>query len=215
MEAQNMEAQQTVFVVDDDDAVRDALELLMESVGLAVETFGSAQELLDTIDHSRRGCLILDIRMPGMSGLELQDRLVSDGFDLPVIFISGHGDVPMAVRSMRRGAMDFLLKPFNDQDLLDRIHQALKLDRGRKIELEHQQAIADRIATLTPREREVMDLVTEGYTNKVIANRLELSQRTVELHRAKVMEKMGAPSLAHLVRMVVQYESYDSGAGGA
>ena len=198
-----MDSSKTVFVVDDDDAVRDALAMLIRSVGLKVETFGSAADFLAAYDPEKRGCLVLDIRMPGMSGLELQERLLSLQAVLPVIFVTGHGDVPMAVRAMGRGAFDFLLKPFNDQDLLDRIHQALDVENARRRELELRRGVEEHIARLTPREKEVMELVVEGLTNKAIAGELGLSQRTVEIHRAKVMEKMEAPSLAHLVRMVL------------
>ena len=198
-----MDSPKTVYVVDDDDAVRDALAMLIRSVGLEVETFSSATEFLAVYDQAMRGCLVLDIRMPGMSGLELQERLLSLGAVLPVIFVTGHGDVPMAVKAMGRGAFDFLLKPFNDQDLLDRIHQALDVESARRREVELRRGVEERVARLTPREKEVMDLVVEGLTNKAIAGELGLSQRTVEIHRAKVMEKMEASSLAHLVRMVL------------
>jgi len=199
----------TVFVVDDDEAVRDALRLLIASVGLAVETFATAGELLAAVDAQTRGCLVLDVRMPGMSGLELQERLSAMGAVLPIIFITGHGDVPMAVRAMKAGALDFLLKPFHDQNLLDRIHQALDRDRDEVRELERRAALRERAATLTPREREVLDAVVEGHANKVIAGRLGLSQRTVEIHRAKVMEKMQASSLADLVRMSLRLAESD------
>jgi len=199
----------TVFVVDDDEAVRDALRLLIASVGLAVETFATAGELLAAVDAQTRGCLVLDVRMPGMSGLELQERLSAMGAVLPIIFITGHGDVPMAVRAMKAGALDFLLKPFHDQNLLDRIHQALDRDRDEVRELERRAALRERAATLTPREREVLDAVVAGHANKVIAGRLGLSQRTVEIHRAKVMEKMQASSLADLVRMSLRLAESD------
>jgi FixJ family two-component response regulator len=197
------ELQSTVFVVDDDEAVRDSLGLLIDSVGLEFETFASAQEFLEAYDPGRPGCLVLDIRMPGMSGLELQRRLGEIGAILPIIFITGHGDVPVAVRAMREGAVDFLQKPFEDQDLLDRIQQSLERDAVHRRELAERQGILERIAGLTPREREVMDLVAAGLANKNAASRLGVSQRTVEIHRARVMEKMGATSLAHLVRMAM------------
>jgi two-component system response regulator FixJ len=194
----------TVFVVDDDDAVRTSLRLLLKSVGLPVETFASAQEFLDAFDADRAGCLVLDIRMPGMSGLELQQRLNEIHAIVPIVFITGHGDVPMAVEAMQHGAVDFIQKPFRDQDLIDRINQALEKDRDNRAGLKERDAIRRRMQQLTPREREVLDLVTQGKANKVIAGDLNVSQRTVEIHRARVMEKMGASSLAHLVRMVIE-----------
>lgn len=196
----------TVFVVDDDAAVRDSLKLLLKSVGQAVETFASAQEFLDAYKDDRPGCLVLDIRMPGMSGLELQEKLNERRSILPVIFITGHGDVPMAVEAMQAGAVDFIQKPFRDQDLLDRINQAVERDTANRADLAERNAIRRRLGTLTPREREVMDLVVRGKANKVIAGDLNLSQRTVEIHRARVMEKMQASSLAHLVRMVLEVQ---------
>lgn len=192
----------TVFVVDDDEAVRDSLALLLRSVELAVATFSSANEFLDSYDPAAPGCLILDVRLPGMSGLELQQRLADDGADLPIVFITGHGDVPMAVRAMRRGAVDFLQKPFSDQELLDRVQQALAEQSQRRQQSESKAEIAQRIGSLTPREHEVMELIVEGLANKVIANRLGTSQRTVEVHRASVMRKMQADSVARLVHLV-------------
>lgn len=194
----------TIFVVDDDAAVRDALKLLLRSVGQAVETFGSGQEFLDAYGEDRAGCLVLDIRMPGMSGLELQQKLNEKHSILPIIFITGHGDVPMAVEAMQAGAVDFIQKPFRDQDLIDRINQALEKDSNNRAALGERNDIRRRLETLTPREREVLDLVVHGKANKVIAGDLKLSQRTVEIHRARVMEKMQASSLAHLVRMVLE-----------
>ena len=196
----------TVFVVDDDEAVRASLKLFLKTLGLPAQTYASAQEFLATFDERRGGCLVLDIRMPGMSGLELQEELNTRGAMLPIIFITGHGDVPMAVEAMQRGAMDFLQKPFRDQDLLDRISEALAKDRAGRELLGNRERIRARVAALTPREREVMALVTQGKANKVIAADLDLSQRTVEIHRAHVMEKMGANSLAHLVRMAIEMD---------
>jgi two-component system, LuxR family, response regulator FixJ len=196
----------TIFVVDDDDAVRTALRLLIKSLGLPVETFASAQEFLDGFDADRPGCLVTDIRMPGMSGLELQAKLNEIHSITPLVFISGHGDIPMAVEAMQHGAMDFIQKPFRDQDLIDRIHQALELDHANRAALKGRDAIIERIRTLTPREHEVLALVAAGKANKVIAGDLDVSQRTVEIHRARVMEKMNASSLAHLVRMVIEAE---------
>ena len=197
----------TVFIVDDDEAVRGSLKLLLKTLGLPAQAFASAQEFLTSFDPGRTGCLVLDIRMPGMSGLELQDALNARGALLPIIFITGHGDVPMAVEAMQHGAMDFLQKPFRDQDLLDRINKALQRDRAGRDLLGNRERIRACMATLTPREREVLTMVTQGKANKVIAADLQLSQRTVEIHRAHVMEKMGANSLAHLVRMVIDAET--------
>ena len=196
----------TIFVVDDDDAVRTALRLLIKALGLPVETFASAQEFLDSFDADRPGCLVTDIRMPGMSGLELQAKLNELHSIMPLVFISGHGDIPMAVEAMQHGAMDFIQKPFRDQDLIDRIRQALDLDRANRAALRGRDEIIERIRTLTPREHEVLALVAAGKANKVIAGDLDVSQRTVEIHRARVMEKMNASSLAHLVRMVIEAE---------
>ena len=199
----------TVFVIDDDEAVRTSLRLLLKSVGLPVETFASAQEFLDQFDGDRPGCLVLDIRMPGMSGLDLQQKLNAVHSITPIVFITGHGDVPMAVEAMQAGAVDFIQKPFRDQDLIDGIHRALDTDRANRAELRERDEIRRRMGQLTPREREVLDLVTQGKANKVIAGDLNVSQRTVEIHRARVMEKMGASSLAHLVRMVIEAERAD------
>lgn len=204
MRGNQINARPTIFIVDDDAAVRDALKLLLRSVGQAVETFGSAQEFLDAYSEDRPGCLVLDIRMPGMSGLELQQKLNEKHSILPIIFITGHGDVPMAVEAMQAGAVDFIQKPFRDQDLIDRINQALEKDGSNRAALGERNDIRRRLDTLTPREREVLDLVVHGKANKVIAGDLKLSQRTVEIHRARVMEKMQASSLAHLVRMVLE-----------
>jgi len=204
MRGNSNNARPTIFVVDDDAAVRDALKLLLRSVGQAVETFGSAQEFLEAYSEDRPGCLVLDIRMPGMSGLELQQKLNEKHSILPIIFITGHGDVPMAVEAMQAGAVDFIQKPFRDQDLIDRINQALEKDSANRAALGERNDIRKRLETLTPREREVLDLVVHGKANKVIAGDLKLSQRTVEIHRARVMEKMQASSLAHLVRMVLE-----------
>lgn len=205
---------QTVFVIDDDDAVRDALGMLIRSVGLEDAPFASALAFLEHYSSELRGCLLVDIRMPGMSGMDLQEELLARGSALPIIFITGHGDVQMAVKAMRRGAFDFLLKPFHDQELLDRIHHALKLDSERHDEQAALQEIQRRLDTLTPRERQVMGLVVEGLANKVIASKLGLSQRTVELHRAKVMDKMQATSLAQLVRIAMRAETVDPGVVG-
>ena len=194
----------TVFIVDDDPAIRIAMQALMESVHLQHEIFGSADEFLEQFNDDRAGCLILDIRMPGLGGLELQELLVQRHSTLPIIFITGHGDVPMAVEAMQKGAVDFIQKPFRDQDLLDRIHHALKADRERRVEQRQHSEVAERVARLTNREHEVFDLVVTGKANKVIAYELGVSQRTVEIHRARVMEKMEARSLADLVKLHMQ-----------
>ncbi len=196
--------EQTVWIVDDDEAVRDSLEILCRSVGLKAETFASATAYLEAHDPDRAGCLVLDIRMPGMSGLQLQKRLEELGSPPPIIFITGHGDVPMAVGAIQRGAIDFIQKPFRDQDLLDRIQQALELDVKRRRELHKRRELERRLERLTAREREVLDLVVAGNPNKVVAGELGLSQRTVEIHRSHVMEKMEADSLAELVRLVTE-----------
>ena len=198
-----------VFVVDDDAAVRNSLRLLVKSVGLTATALASAQEFLASYDPLQPGCLVLDVRMPGMSGLELQQQLNLRGAVIPVIFITGHGDVPMAVEAMQQGAFDFLQKPFRDQDLMDRIQRALEKDRANRAELGGRSRIREQHETLTPREREVLALVASGKANKVMAAHLGLSQRTIEIHRARVMEKMGASSLAHLVRMVLDLEDSD------
>jgi len=193
----------TVFVVDDDPAVRDSMALLVRSIDLPVETYGSGSEFLDAYDDRMSGCLVLDVRMPGVSGIEVQERLAALGSTLPIVFITGHGDVSMAVRAVKAGAIDFIEKPFNDQELLDKIHEALALDRATRRQTDELHLIEARIASLTPREKQVMELVVEGVANKVIAHRLEISQRTVEIHRASVMRKMKVDSLAQLVRVVV------------
>ena len=195
-----------VFIVDDDDSFRDSLEMLCTSVGLQVEGFASASEFLEQARLEREGCLVLDIRMPGMSGLELQRELGVRGAHWPILFITGHGDVPMAVTALKAGAYDFLTKPFPHQELLDRIHAALRQDAAGRSREERVEQLAERYEKLTPREREVMELVVAGHANKVVASRLGISQRTVEIHRAQVMEKMAADSLAHLVRMAVALE---------
>ena len=190
-----------VYVVDDDSAVRDSLRMLLKSVGLDCQTFESATAFLDGFEVGHHACLVADIRMPGMSGLDLQTELNRRQVHLPLVFITGHGDVPMAVDAMKAGALDFIEKPFRDQDLLDRINQALAEDQDWRQKGEQTQAILQRIETLTPREKEVMNRVVRGDANKVIAFDLGVSQRTVEIHRARVMQKMGVRSLAQLVRM--------------
>jgi len=193
-----------VYVVDDDEAVRDSLKLLLESVDLPCQTFGSAMEFLESHDAEQHSCLVADIRMPGMSGLDLQAELNRRASTIPILFITGHGDVPMAVDAMKSGALDFIQKPFRDQDLLDRIHQALERDDRSREDNRETAELRGRAARLTARETEVMHRVVKGQANKVIALDLGVSQRTVEIHRARVMQKMGARSLADLVRMAAK-----------
>ena len=193
----------TVFVVDDDEAVRSSLRLLLKSQGIPAVAHGSAAEFLAKYDPEQPGCIILDVRMPGMSGLGLQEELNRRGAIIPVIFITGHGDVPMAVEAMQHGAVDFLQKPFSDQDLTDRIQRALATDLRNRALLGEKDRIRARLSALTRREMQVLRLVTLGKSNKVIAADLGVSQRTVEIHRAHLMEKMEATSLAHLVRMTM------------
>lgn len=190
-----------IYVVDDDDGMRRALNTLLGTVGYKTAVFSDPKEFLAHYDGNSPGCLVLDIRMPNMSGLELQQHLNRMGSMLPVIFITGHGDVPMAVQAMKEGAFEFIQKPFRDQDLLDRINHALKQDTDNRNMVARRADVLHRLESLTPRERQVMDLVVDGAANKVIAIDLGLSERTVEIHRAKVMEKMGARSVAHLVKL--------------
>jgi FixJ family two-component response regulator len=197
------EANATVFVVDDDEAVRNSLSLLLKSQGIPAVAYDSATKFLAAYDPEQPGCIILDVRMPGMSGLELQDELNRRGAVIPVIFITGHGDVPMAVEAMQHGALDFLQKPFSDKDLTDRIQRALATDNRNRALLGEKDRIRACLSALTRREIQVLRLVTLGKSNKVIAGDLGVSQRTVEIHRAHLMEKMGATSLAHLVRMTM------------
>jgi two-component system response regulator FixJ len=197
----------TVFVVDDDEGVRNSLRFLLKSVGLNTRAMATASEFLEAYKHNQPGCLVLDVRMPGMSGIELQQQLSLRGATIPVIFITGHGDIPMAVEAMQHGAFDFLQKPFRDQDLIDRIQRALERDARNRNALAQHARIRERFGSLTPREREVLTLMTRGKPNKVMAAELGVSQRTVEIHRARVMEKSGADSLAQLVRMVMDLEA--------
>ncbi len=194
----------TVFVVDDDDGVRRSLAMLLGSVGYTVAANASARQFLTDYDPQRSGCLVLDVRMPEMSGLELQRELNIRGVTIPVIFITGHADVPMAVEAMKDGAFDFIQKPFRDQDLLDRVNRALEVDAANRASSAQREVVLERRAALTPRETEVMDLIVEGRANKVIALDLSMSERTVEIHRSRVMEKMGARSVAQLVRMAME-----------
>lgn len=198
-----MNDQNTVFVVDDDQAMRSSLKWLIESVGMSVETYDSADQFIRNYYPGRAGCLLLDVRMPGMSGLELQEHFIQHQIKVPIIIITGHGDVPMAVRAMKAGAVDFIEKPFNDELLLESIRNALMLDvEQRNLQAERAE-VATRLAHLTPREHEVMEMVTDGRSNKEIALTLGVSAKTVEAHRARVMEKMQAHSLADLVKMAM------------
>jgi FixJ family two-component response regulator len=190
-----------VYIVDDDDSMREAIELLLRTVGYQPVPFSRASDFLAKYNTDQHAVLVLDVRMPEMSGLEVQQQLNRAGAMLPVIFMTGHGDIPMAVQAMKDGAFDFLTKPFRDQDLIDRINNALKQDKENRAELEKHADLRRRAESLTAREREVMALVVDGKANKVIAIDLGLSERTVEIHRANVMEKMGARSIAHLVKM--------------
>ena len=194
----------TVFIVDDDQAVARSLRWLIESVQLKVEIFPSAQAFLDGYNAAKPGCLVLDVRMPGMSGIELQERLTAQRIRVPIIFITGHGDVQVAVRAVQAGAFDFIEKPFNDQDLLDRMQRAISFDAERRGRDAQSARLSALFASLTPREREVLDLVVAGMSNKAVANTLGLSAKTVEVHRAKVMEKLHARSVADLVKMSMQ-----------
>jgi FixJ family two-component response regulator len=190
-----------VYVVDDDFSVREAIKSLIRSVGLRVETFGTAQEFLHSARPDAPGCVVLDVRLPGLSGLDLQRELAANGINLPVIFITGHGDIPMSVRAMKAGALEFLTKPFRDQDLLDAIQQALERDRGARQQRLETAELRERFDSLTAREREVMGLVVSGLLNKQIAGELGTSEVTIKIHRSQVMKKMSAGSLAELVRM--------------
>jgi two-component system, LuxR family, response regulator FixJ len=192
-----------IMVVDDDAGVRNAMRALLKSVGLDSQLFSSAQDFLAAWQPAQPGCLLLDIRMPGMSGLDLQQQLNLRGAVIPVIFMTGHGDVPMAVEAMQHGAFDFLQKPFRDQDLLDRIQRALVKDAESRAALGEHSRIRSHLESLTAREREVLDLLTTGKQNKAIAQDLGVSPRTIEIHRARVMEKMNAQSVAELVRMML------------
>ena len=195
------EADAIVFVVDDDASVRQSLKNLVGSVGLRVEAFASAQEFLRSKLTDVPGCLVLDVRLPGLSGLDLQKRMADAGIEIPIIFITGHGDIPMTVQAMKAGAVEFLTKPFRDQDLLDAIQQALDRNRAAREQRAEIEELRSRLDSLTPREREVMGLVVAGLLNKQIAGELGTSETTIKIHRHQVMEKMSAGSLAELVRM--------------
>jgi RNA polymerase sigma factor (sigma-70 family) len=195
------EAAPIVFVVDDDASVRRAIKRLVGSIGLQVEVFGSAHEFLSSKRPEAPSCLVLDIRLPGISGLDFQRRLADANIRIPIIFITAHGDIPMTVRAMKAGAVEFLTKPFRDQDLLDAIHVALERDRTKRQEESETTILRKRLESLTPREREVLPLVVSGLLNKQIAGEIGTSENTVKVHRSQLMRKMGAGSLAELVRL--------------
>ena len=200
------DADAIVFVVDDDPSIREAIESLLKLAGLRVEAFGTAQEFLRNERPDLPGCVVLDVELPGLSGLDLQRELAAHGIKLPIIFITGYGDIPMSVRAMKAGATEFLTKPFRDQDLLDAIQQALERDRVARQHLSEIAELRQRFDALTSREREVMSLVVAGWLNKQIVFELKISEITVKIHRGRVMNKMGAQSLAELVRMTERLE---------
>jgi len=200
------DADAIVFVVDDDSSVREAIKSLIRLEGLRVETFGTAQEFLRSKRPEMPGCVVLDVELPGLSGLDLQRELAAHGIKLPIIFITGYGDIPCAVRAMKAGALEFLTKPFRDQDLLDAIQQALERDRAARQHSKEIAELRERFDALTSREREVMTLVVAGWLNKQIGFELKISEITVKIHRGRVMNKMGARSLAELVRMTERLE---------
>lgn len=192
----------TVFIVDDDRGVRNSIRELLISVGLAVETFDSAQAFLDAFDHARPGCLVLDVRMAHMGGLALEAKLADMGAEIPIVFISGHGDISMAVNAIKRGAVDFVPKPYQEQQLLDAVNEALQRDASRRAPpLDAEGLAAERLQTLTPREREVLDLALKGHSSKVIARELDISHRTVELHRSHLLDKLCVTSVSELLRL--------------
>jgi len=200
------ESEPVVYIVDDDEAVRDSLSQLMLSINLEAKTFGSAQEFLDSYKPSNPGCLVLDVRMPGMSGPKLQDMLADQNINIPIIFISGHGDLRLAVQAVQKGAIDFLEKPVGDQALLDRVQEALAKDAEFRRRQAEQQVVLDRLALLTARERQVLDMMRQGKPSKTIAFELELSRKTVEVHRAHVMGKMNTESLAELMAILTKID---------
>lgn len=198
--------QQKIYIVDDDEAMRDSLVWMLEGEGFQVESFSSAEDFLAAHEENASGCLLLDVRMPETSGLELQERLGMINCPLPIIFITGHGDVPMAVSALQRGACDFVQKPFSDQDLLARIQRALSIDSQANVRRQQEAFLRERASHLSPREAEVMHLVVEGKLNKQIADELQISMKTVEAHRARVMEKMKARTLADLIKVHLALE---------
>lgn len=197
------EVNQTVFVLDDDEAVRDSLGALLESAGFVVETFDSGADFLDRLEPEGGGCLVLDVRMPGLSGLEVQEELAKKNIAIPVIIITGHGDVPIAVKALKSGAFDFIEKPFTDDIILESVRHALEQGLQNKQDISAAMEIKARLVRLTPRERDVLGQLVIGNPNKIIAHELGISPRTVEIHRARVLEKMSARSLSHLVRLAI------------
>jgi len=190
-----------VFIVDDDPSIRKSLDRLIRSAGLAVETFATAHEFLERHSHKGPSCLVLDVKMPGINGLELQEKLLSQEYAMPIIFITGHGDIPMTVKAIKKGAIDFLSKPFDDKDLLDAVHEALQTDSKAWTVRDELEDIHRRLKSLTPREYEILTYVINGMLNKQIAYALKISEKTVKVHRGRVMEKMDVDSVAELVRL--------------
>ncbi|SDR63843.1 two component transcriptional regulator, LuxR family [Rhizobiales bacterium GAS113] len=197
----------TVFIVDDDEAVLDSIAELVSSVGLRVATFSSAQQFRDGFDSEQPGCLVLDVRMAHMSGLELQQELNAIGARIPIVFISGHADIPVAIKTIKAGAVDFVQKPYRDQQLLDSINDALRRDVVDRRGADARDGVAVRLALLTQREREVMDQVVKGLSSKSIARALNISYRTVELHRSHILDKLGVRSVAELIRLVFERDA--------
>jgi FixJ family two-component response regulator len=200
----------TVFVVDDDLAICESLQWLVESIGLGVKIYQTTKKFLDDYKPSYHGCLVLDVRMPELSGLELQKQLIGQKSTLPLIFITGHGDIPMAVKAMKGGAVDFLTKPFNDQDLLDSINKAIELDKKRHCQRAEFEEVNARFRELSPREKEVMGIIVDGHSNRIAADKLGISVKTVELHRAKIMEKTQVGSFAELVKNALFYDQFST-----
>jgi two-component system, LuxR family, response regulator FixJ len=203
-EGNSLNTMPVVFLVEDDEPVRKAINLLMMSAGLVCESYSSGKEFLEVYDPKRPGCVVTDMRMPGISGLDLQERLTAMDPAPPVIIITGHGDVPAAVRAMKQGALDFIEKPFGDQALLDAVQRAIDRDLSSRESQKKKQAVVDLLSELTPREKEVCDLVVEGLPNKLIADQLHLSVKTVEFHRANVMKKLDVESIAALVKVILK-----------